>query len=70
MSLISTDNLSLTLKAISKLLSFKANKSEVIDRGEIPDEIEFVAKMELISAPVVADDGSIYTDENGVIYTL
>lgn len=33
------------------------------------DAIEIVAKMELVY-PVAAEDGSIYTDENGDIYSL
>lgn len=71
MSLITKDNLSLTLKAIKKLLSFKADKSEVVLRNEIEeiDAIEIAAKMGLVS-PTTAEDGSIYTDENGVLYSL
>ena len=71
MSLISKSSLSLTLQAIKKLLSFKADKSEVVLRDEVEemDAIEIAAKMGLVS-PVAASDGSIYTDENGVIYTL
>ena len=71
MSLISKSSLSLTLQAIKKLLSFKADKSEVVLRDEVEEEdaIELATKMELVS-PVTAEDGSIYTDENGVIYTL
>lgn len=74
MSLITKDHLSLTLKTIKKLLSFKADKSELatkVDRSEIEesDAIEIAAKMGLVS-PVAAEDGAIYTDENGVIYSL
>lgn len=73
MSLTTKEHLNIVTAIFKNLLSFKADKSEVatkIDKSEIPDALEFIAKMELISAPVVADDGSIYTDENGVIYTL
>lgn len=71
MSLITKDNLSLTLKAIKKLLSFKADKFEVVLRNEVEeiDAIEIAAKMGLVS-PIAAEDGSIYTDENGVLYSL
>lgn len=71
MSLITKDNLSLTLKAIKKLLSFKADKSEVVLRNEVEeiDAIEIADKMGLVS-PIAAEDGSIYTDENGVLYSL
>lgn len=71
MSLITKDNLSLTLKAIKKLLSFKADKSEVVLRNEVEeiDAIEIAADMGLVS-PTTAEDGSIYTDENGVLYSL
>ena len=71
MSLINKDHLSLTLKALKKLLSLKADKAEVVLRNEVEevDAIELVAEMGLIS-PVTADDGSIYTDENGVLYSL
>lgn len=74
MSLITKEHLSLTLKTIKSLLSFKADKTELaakMDRSEFEEEdaIAIVAEMGLVS-PTVADDGSIYTDENGVIYTL
>ena len=71
MSLITKDSLSLTLKAIKKLLSFKADKSEVVLRNEVEeiDAIEIAAEMGLVS-PIAAEDGSIYTDENGVLYSL
>jgi hypothetical protein len=71
MSLITKDHLSLTLKALKKLLSFKADKSEVVLRNEVEetDAIELAAKMGLV-APAAAEDGSIYTDENGAMYSL
>ena len=71
MSLITKDHLSLTLKSLKKLLSFKADKTEVVLRNEVEeaDAIELAAKMGLVS-PITEDDGSIYTDENGVLYTL
>lgn len=71
MSLITKDHLSLILQTIKKLLSFKADKSEVVLRNEVEevDAIELAAKMGLVS-PAAAEDGSIYTDENGVLYSL
>ena len=71
MSLITKDHLSLILQTIKKLLSFKADKSEVVFRSEIEevDAIELAAKMGLVS-PTAAEDGSIYTDENGALYSL
>ena len=71
MSLISKEHLGLTLQTIKKLLSFKADRSEVIlkSENEEKDAIELVADMGLVS-PVVAEDGSIYTDENGALYSL
>ena len=71
MSLITKDNLSLTLKAIKKLLSFKADKSEVVLKSEVEeiDAIEIAAEMGLV-LPTTAEDGSIYTDENGALYSL
>lgn len=71
MSLISKDHLSLTLKSLKKLLSFKADKSEVVLRSEVEeiDAIELATNMGLVS-PVAANDGSIYTDENGALYSL
>lgn len=56
----------------------KADKTEVdiklatkIDRSEIEEEdaVTIATELNLVS-PVAADDGSIYTDENGDIYTL
>lgn len=71
MSLITKDHLSLTLKSLKKLLSFKADKSEVVLRNEVEenDAIEIVAKAGLVT-PVAAEDGSVYTDENGAMYSL
>jgi hypothetical protein len=74
MSLITKDHLSLTLQTIKSLLSFKADKTELdtkIDRSEVEEEdaVQIATEMGLIS-PVAADDGSIYTDENGATYSL
>ena len=74
MSLTTKNHLSMVLQTVKKLLSLKADKTELatkIDRSEIEEEdaIAIVAEMGLVS-PTVADDGSIYTDENGDIYTL
>lgn len=71
MSLISKDNLSLTLQIIKKLLSFKANKDEVVLKDEVEeiDAIEIAVEAGLVS-PVAAEDGSVYTDENGAMYSL
>lgn len=71
MSLLTKDHLSLVLKAIKKLLSFKADKTEVVLKNEVEevDAIELAAKMGLVS-PVAAEDGSIYTDKNGCVYSL
>ena len=69
--LITKHQLSLVLRALKKLLSFKADKEEVVLRSEVEeiDAIELVTKTGLIS-PATAEDGSIYTDENGVLYSL
>jgi hypothetical protein len=71
MSLITKDHLSLTLKSLKKLLSFKADKSEVVLKKEVEETgaIELATEMGLIS-PITAEDGSIYTDENGALYSL
>ena len=72
MSLTTKNHLNIVLQTFKKLLSFKADKTELetkIDRSEIPDAIEFSAEMGLVS-PTAAEDGAIYTDENGVLYTL
>jgi hypothetical protein len=71
MSLISKENLSLVLRSINKLLSFKADKSEVVLRKEVEeiDAIELAAKMGLIF-PISAEDGAVYIDEDGIVYSL
>ena len=71
MSLITKDHLSLVLQTIKKLLSFKAEREEVVLRSEIEeiDAIKIVSDLNLVS-PVAAEDGSIYTDENGALYSL
>ena len=71
MALITKEHLSLTLQVIKKLLSFKANKDEVVLKSEIEEfnALELVAELDFVS-PIAAEDGSIYTDENGVLYSL
>ena len=71
MSLISKNQLNIVSQTIKKLLSFKADKAEVVFRSEIEEEdaIELATELNLVS-PVAAEDGSIYTDENGVLYSL
>lgn len=71
MSLITKNQLNIVLQTIKNLLSFKADKTEVVMRSEIKEEdaLAIVTDMELVS-PVAAEDGSIYTDENGSLYSL
>lgn len=71
MSLITKDHLSLTLQVIKKLLSFKADREEVVLRSEIEevDALEILMEMNMV-APVTAADGSVYVDENGAMYSL
>jgi hypothetical protein len=71
MSLITKEHLSLVLQTIKKLLSFKADKSEVVLRKEIEEAkaIAIAAEMGLVD-PATAADGAIFTDENGAIYSL
>ena len=71
MSLITKQHLKLVLQSIKKLLSFKADKTEVVLKNEIEEEdaVELVVELGLVD-PVAAEDGSIYTDENGVMYSL
>jgi hypothetical protein len=71
MSLITKDHLSLTLRVIKKLLSFKPDREEVVLRSEIEevDALEILMEMNMV-APVTAADGSVYVDENGAMYSL
>lgn len=50
---------------------FIKNKPDVVLRSEIEevDAIELVTELALVS-PAAAEDGSIYTDENGALYSL
>lgn len=74
MSLVTKNQINMLTKTIKKLLSFKADKSELatkIDRSEIEEEdaVTIATELHLVS-PVAAEDGSIYTDENGALYSL
>lgn len=69
--LITKHQLSLAITSIKQLLSFKPNREEVILRSEIEEEDAVSIAMEAgLIDPVAAEDGSIYTDENGVLYSL
>ena len=71
MPLISTENYGLILQSVKKLLSFKADKGEVVRRDEIEDidAIKLSAEMGFVE-PVVDADGALYTDEKGDVYVL
>lgn len=71
MPLISTENYGLILQSVKKLLSFKADKEEVVRRDEIEDidAIKLSAEMGFIE-PVADADGALYTDEKGDVYVL
>jgi hypothetical protein len=71
MSLVTKEHSSLILQTIKKLLSFKADKAEVVLRSEIEEVDALELVMELgFAFPISAEDDSIYTDENGAIYSL
>jgi hypothetical protein len=82
MSLTTKNQLQITIQTIKKLLSFKVDKTEFlaakaeisnkVDKRDLPDAdhaIELIAECGLID-PVLSNDGFIYADENGAIYTL
>ena len=69
--LITKHQLSLVLQTLKKLLSFKADKSEVVLRSEIEEIDAIVLAVETgLVLPTIAEDDSIYTDENGILYSL
>ncbi len=73
MSLITKSQLSLILQTIKKLLSFKADKSEVVLRKEISEDsaLAVILATDLTPGGIpVSEDGAIYTDEKGNIYIL
>jgi hypothetical protein len=69
--LITKHQLSLVLQVFKKLLTFKPDREEVVLRSEIEeqDALEILMEMNMV-APVMADDGSVYVDENGAMYSL
>ena len=75
MSLTTKENLNMILQVIKKLLSLKADKSEVatkVDRSELlcaDDAIKLAVETGIVE-PVVSNDGYIFADENGAIYSL
>lgn len=71
MSLTTKNHLNIVIQTFKKLLSFKADKSEVVFRSEVEEEDAIILSTEMgLVSPVAADDGSIYTDENNIVYTL
>ena len=70
--LVSMDILKTVLNGLLVKINEKVDKKDLetkVDRSEIPDSIELSAEMGLVS-PTVAYNGAIYTDKNGVLYTL
>ena len=47
----------------------ETSQSFIKNKPNEDDALELVTELEL-ATPVAASDGSIYTDENGVVYTL
>lgn len=60
------DNKLVRLKHLKDILPLL---KDYIFKSEFEDPIKFSAEMGLVE-PVVAEDGSIYIDKNGVIYSL
>ena len=75
MSLTTKDHFSMVIKTMKKLLSLKANKTELatkIDRSEIEekDAINLLIKMNVVT-PMIMSDNKIVTDSSGEnIYIL
>ena len=68
------DKSELKLKADKSEMNLKADKSEVdlkVDKSEFSDDnaIELSTEMGLVS-PIADNDNSIFTDENGVVFSL
>jgi hypothetical protein len=52
-------------------LDFIKNKPDVVLRSEIEEQDAFILVVETgLISPIAAEDGSIYTDENGALYSL
>ena len=47
----------------------ETQKDYIKNKPDEVDALELVAIMRLVS-PTIANDGSIYTDKNGMVYTL
>lgn len=75
MALITKEHLSLTLQTLKKLLSFKADKTEVnnkIDKDKIAtddDILDLLLEIEFI-IPASNNNNSIFINEKGEIYIL
>ena len=71
MPMTTKEHLGITLQIIKKLLSFKANKEEVVNRNEI-EEIDAVALMAEadIVQPVADENNAVFLDENNAVYIL
>ena len=73
MSLITKEHSSLVLQIIKKLLSFKADKDEVILKDDISeyDAVVIALETDLLDGDIpTTEDGAVYTDKNGDIYVL
>lgn len=82
MSLTTKNQLQITIQTIKKLLSFKADKVEVIeakteiankvDKRDLPDAdhaIELATECGLIT-PIASNDNFLFIDNNDAIYIL
>ena len=75
MSLITKKQLELVIQAFKNLLSFKADKTEideirdVIEKITSEDAMLLAIEMNFIN-PVINEQGLIFTDNNGIIYSL
>ena len=71
MSMTTKQNLSLTLQVMKKLLSFKADKEEVVNKSEVEDidAIELMAETNIVQ-PVADENNAVFLDENNAVYIL
>ena len=71
MSMTTKEHLGIFLQITKKLLSFKADKEEVVNKDEIDEgeALAVLAEADIVQ-PVADENNAVFLDENKAVYIL
>ena len=71
MSMTTKEHLGIFLQITKKLLSFKADKEEIVNKDEIDEgeALAVLAEADIVQ-PIADENNAVFLDENNAVYIL